>query len=165
MHLIPLRDKILDIIVKEFNLKRENFLSKSTKGKRVDSTYEETYVMYLCIIWFIENTGCNKSTISSLFGRHHSTAERALVNVSREIENRDLKFSMLFNRFNLLFKDNGYNTVTLSKHKTNIRIYKLTKEEVYHIKFMLKHNIPIEELAIHFRTNENSIKNIENDTQ
>lgn len=162
--LIPTRDTLLELCEEEFNVNREDLIQEYTrKGGKTGRTHLHIYLVYLSIIWFVENSKANRSKIALLFKRHHSTTNRAIECCRGYIDNRDFKFYDIFQKFNLMLSNNGFKEIELTKRKLSHIPSRITKEEKYHIKFMLKYNIPIEDISKHFNTTLITIQNIKDD--
>lgn len=156
------RDIILEIFENNFGFLREEFLLKNKKGRRLGETYEKVCLVYLGIAWFIENKRLSRSEAADLFNRSSSISSRAIKFIDRMIENRDIKFDETLFKFNTCLEDRGLPCITMDYTKIYSKIRKISKDEAYHIKFMIEKGISDFDIAKHFKTNEFTISNFRN---
>lgn len=156
------RDVILDIFESNFGFLREEFLKKNKKGRRLGETYEKVCLIYLGMLWFIENKRLSRSAVSELFNRSSCTSSRAVKFIERMIENRDIKFDETMFKFNKCLSDRSMPELTMDYTKIYSRIRKINKDEEYHIRFMISKGISDFDIAKHFKTNEFTISNFRN---
>lgn len=163
---IEIRDKLFDICEDTFNIKRENILYKGDNiGRRRGVSDYEIYVCYLCIIWFIENRGLSRAEAGALFNRHNSTTTKAIKAAKKLIESRNIEFTNLMDKFNDELEKDSLETISCVKELDDTKKVKLSKEELYHITFMIKNNIDVQKIATHFRVNLITIKIIKNEIE
>ena len=159
------RDKLVRIVEETFNIEATNLIFKiKGKGRKPGINNRRTYIVYLCIIWLIENKNVSRATAAKCFNRASCIASRAIKIVKELIETRDVEFDQILYDFNLALSNNHLKEVTLLQSKLNNEIMPLNKTEIYHIKFMLEHNIEIESIANHFKVNDYSISKIKDYT-
>jgi hypothetical protein len=158
------RDKLVGIVEETFNIEATDLILKQRgRGRKLGISNRKTHIVYLCIIWLIENKKVSRNIAAQCFNRDHCVASNAIKVCKELIESRDIEFDHILYEFNIALNQRGIREVTLEESRLNNVIKKLTKNEVYHIKFMLENNIDIELIANHFKINENSIINIKNE--
>lgn len=161
---IFVRDKLVNIVEETFNIEATDLILKQRgKGRKSGITNRKTHIVYLCIIWLIENKKVSRNIAAQCFNRNHCIASNAIKVCKELIESRDIEFDNILYEFNIALNQKGFKEITLQESRLNNTIKKLTKNEIYHIKFMLENNINIELISDHFKINENSIINIKNE--
>lgn len=159
------KDKLVEIIKETFNLEDSDLnLKQRGKGRKSGITNRITYIVYLGMIWLMENKKTSRNIAAQCFNRNHCIASRAIKTCRELIESRDLEFDHILYEFNTALTCNGLKEVTLQESRLKNVIKPLTKTEIYHIKFMLENNIEVESIANHFKVNDYSITKIKDYT-
>lgn len=155
------RDKLVKIAEETFNINGDELILKQRgRGRKFGVTTPKAHIVYLCIIWLLENKRVSRSIAAKCFNRHGTISSNAIRMCRRLIECRDAGFGDLLDEFNEALSKNGMRPIAVTQIRLNSAVKKLTREETRSIKFMLKHDIPVEEISKHFKVNEATIDSI-----
>lgn len=159
-----LRELIFEICWDVFRVSKDKLILDKfvKKGRRKNIKSKETFVRFIFINWISENQNLTREETGRIFSIDHSSISYAIKISSTLVQNRDIEFCTLLDRFNLALKKRNINTVKCDiQIKKSLR-YKLTKDEKYHLKFMLENNISINKLANHLHVGLHVIRKFKN---
>jgi len=160
---IVLRDKLLDICNELFQVPQDKLINTyKVKGRQKDLKDKEVWVRYLCMIWLSEHKLLTRQVVGNLFGLANSTVTKAFKKYKILVETRNKEFGEMLNLFDYALNNNHLPLIEEITDRTEQKLIKLSKEEIYHIKFMIQNEIHTKKIATHFRTDEYSIKIIKN---
>lgn len=165
-----LREFIFDICWRVFSVPKNKLILPESKnkgkgGRTKNTQTKEIFVRYLFISWLNENQQLNRRKTGLIFNMDHSTVSYAIKNANIFVQNRDIVFCELMDKFNTALSKQNINTVKCDNQIKRGQKSKLTKEEKYHIEFMLKNEIPLNTLASHFHVSPHVIRKFKNELE
>jgi len=163
-----LREFIFDICWRVFSVPKNKLILPEQKhrgggGRTKDMKSKEILTRYLYINWLNENQQLTRRETGDIFNIDHSTVSHAIKNANIFVQNRDIEFCGMMDKFNNALSKQNINIVRCDTQIKRGLKSRLTKEEKYNLKFMLENEISINKLAVHFHVSLHTIRKFKNE--
>lgn len=165
-----LREFIFDICWRVFSVPKNKLILPEQKhkgggGRTKDMKSKEILTRYLYINWLNENQQLTRRETGDIFNIDHSTVSHAIKNANIFVQNRDVEFCSMMDKFNTALSKQNINTVKCDNQIKRGLKSRLTREEKYHLEFMLKKEISLNALASHFHVSPHVIRKFKNELE